>query len=97
MDGLDIDYEYPSNDEQARGYVALLRELRAALDRHAHEKGAHYKFLLTVSALAYSPTYFVTHSSHRSIDSCTLRSRQLQEAPYSRNGQITGLLEHDGL
>lgn len=51
LDGLDIDYEYPSNDEQARGYVALLQELRAALDKHAHDKGSPYKFLLTVGAI----------------------------------------------
>jgi chitinase len=50
LDGLDVDYEYPSNDEQARGYVELLRELRAGLDHHAHSKGANYRFLLTVCA-----------------------------------------------
>lgn len=49
LDGLDVDYEYPQNDDQARGYVALLRELRAALDAHASRKGANYRFLLTVS------------------------------------------------
>lgn len=49
LDGLDVDYEYPSNDAQARGYVDLLRELRIALDKHAKAKGADYRFLLTVS------------------------------------------------
>jgi len=49
LDGLDIDYEYPSNDAQAHGYVELLKELRHGLDNHAREKGADYKFLLTVS------------------------------------------------
>lgn len=49
LDGLDVDYEYPQNDEQARGYVELLKELRHALDSHAQKKGADYKFLLTVS------------------------------------------------
>ena len=48
LDGLDVDYEYPSNEAQARGYLDLLRELRAALDHHAQKKGADYKFLLTV-------------------------------------------------
>lgn len=48
LDGLDIDYEYPQNDEQARGYVELLKELRHGLDAHAQRKGANYKFLLTV-------------------------------------------------
>jgi chitinase len=48
LDGLDVDYEYPQNDQQARGYVELLRELRAALDEHARKKNADYRFLLTV-------------------------------------------------
>lgn len=48
LDGLDVDYEYPGNDDQARGYAELLRELREALDEHARQKGANYRFLLTV-------------------------------------------------
>lgn len=56
LDGLDVDYEYPQNDAQARGYVDLLRELRHGLDEHARRKGADYKFLLTVS-------WSFTHSS----------------------------------
>ncbi|CAE6390466.1 unnamed protein product [Rhizoctonia solani] len=50
LDGLDVDYEYPQNEEQARGYVALLRELRLALDAHAHKKGTNYHFALTIAA-----------------------------------------------
>jgi chitinase len=53
LDGLDVDYEYPSNDEEARGYVELLKELRAALDYHALSKGANYRFLLTVCATIF--------------------------------------------
>lgn len=49
LDGLDIDYEYPQDDTQARGYVELLRELRAALDQHSRQKNTNYRFLLTVS------------------------------------------------
>jgi len=50
LDGLDVDYEYPQNDEQARGYVDLLREMRHALDRHAEMKKRDCKFLLTIAA-----------------------------------------------
>lgn len=50
LDGLDVDYEYPSNDAQALGYVELLKEMRAALDQHASVKGAGCKFLLTIAA-----------------------------------------------
>lgn len=51
LDGLDVDYEYPSNDAQARGYVDLLRELRQGLDQHAHHRGTNYTYPLTVSLL----------------------------------------------
>jgi chitinase len=51
LDGLDIDYEYPQNDEQARGYAHLLRELRHALNEHQRRKEIDYRFLLTVCFL----------------------------------------------
>ncbi|EGN99833.1 glycoside hydrolase family 18 protein [Serpula lacrymans var. lacrymans S7.3] len=61
LDGLDIDYEYPSNDSQARGYVDLLRELRIGLDRHAYNKSADYKFLLTIAAPCGPDNYQKLH------------------------------------
>ncbi|KIY62296.1 glycoside hydrolase family 18 protein [Cylindrobasidium torrendii FP15055 ss-10] len=57
LDGLDIDYEYPQNDQQAQGYVALLWELRQALDHHAQRKGANYRFLLTIAAPCGTDNY----------------------------------------
>ncbi|KAF8210281.1 glycoside hydrolase [Mycena galopus ATCC 62051] len=50
LDGLDVDYEYPSDHAQAAGYTELLRELRHGLDEHARAKGADYRFLLTIAA-----------------------------------------------
>ncbi|KAK6336070.1 Endochitinase 1 [Orbilia brochopaga] len=61
LDGLDVDYEYPSNDEQARGYVDLLRELRSALDAHAAKKQAAYRFLLTIAAPCGPANYQKLH------------------------------------
>ncbi|KAH7929881.1 glycoside hydrolase family 18 protein [Leucogyrophana mollusca] len=61
LDGLDIDYEYPSNDAQARGYVELLRELRAGLDQHARNKGINHKFLLTIAAPCGPDKYTLLH------------------------------------
>ncbi|KAJ1305707.1 hypothetical protein OPQ81_010442 [Rhizoctonia solani] len=62
LDGLDVDYEYPQNDEQARGYVALLRELRLALDAHAHKKGTNYHFALTIAAPCGPSNYEKLHA-----------------------------------
>jgi chitinase len=61
LDGLDVDYEYPTNDEQARGYVDLLREMRQGLDRHAASKGANYRFLLTIAAPCGPDNYQKLH------------------------------------
>ena len=84
LDGLDIDYEYPQNDAQARGYVELLRELRAGLDAHAARKGINHRFLLTVRLRSYSGFY--SKLNHYSQDCSPLRPRQLPAASCPRNG-----------
>ena len=33
FDGLDVDWEYPSNEEEKKGYTALLQALRTAFDK----------------------------------------------------------------
>ena len=50
LDGLDVDYEYPGNDEQARGYVELLKEMRIELDKRSQKNGHGCKFILSVSS-----------------------------------------------
>ncbi|BEJ10760.1 hypothetical protein CspHIS471_0101820 [Cutaneotrichosporon sp. HIS471] len=51
LDGLDIDYEYPKTAADAQGYVALLHELRAALEHLAQSKGKPPgQYQLTVAA-----------------------------------------------
>ena len=76
LDGLDVDYEYPSNDEQAKGYTELLKELRHGLDEHAKSKAAEYKFLLTVRVFFQQiwPRFFILHAA---ADRGPMRSRQL--------------------
>lgn len=84
LDGLDVDYEYPTNDAQALGYVELLKEMRAALNQHASIKGAGCKFLLTVKpirSVLYSPFLFKL-----SIDCSPMWTRQLQETSRCRHG-----------
>lgn len=58
LDGLDIDYEYPGNAEQAWGYVELLRELRTALDA-LHPNNNPYE--LTIAAPCGASTYEILY------------------------------------
>lgn len=42
LDGLDIDWEYPKDSQEANQYVALLAELRAALNARSHAVQARH-------------------------------------------------------
>ncbi|CAE6514559.1 unnamed protein product [Rhizoctonia solani] len=57
LDGIDIDYEYPSAGAQAQGYAALLSELRAALNSHAAKKGETNPYQITAAVPAGKPNY----------------------------------------
>ena len=52
LDGLDVDWEYPSNEAQAEHYVLLLAEIRIALDAYAQSLPDRPHFLLTVACPA---------------------------------------------
>ncbi|KAJ6445801.1 endochitinase [Purpureocillium lavendulum] len=52
MDGLDVDWEYPTNDDEAQKFVSLLKACREELDSYAKQSGHDYHFLLTVATAA---------------------------------------------
>jgi len=60
LDGLDIDYEYPKNDDQAQGYLELIKELRIALDALEHRIGIG-RFELSVAAPCGPDNYTKLH------------------------------------
>ncbi|KAF8332054.1 glycoside hydrolase [Cantharellus anzutake] len=61
LDGLDVDYEYPQNDAQARGYVDLLRELREGLDKLSTKISGTGRFALTIAAPCGAHNYEKLH------------------------------------
>lgn len=66
LDGLDIDWEYPSSAEQAQDLVLLLQETRRALDQYATTLPHAHHFELTVACPAGAQNY--THMNIRAMD-----------------------------
>lgn len=50
LDGLDVDWEYPADANQAQHYVELLKETRRQLDAYQAEFAPNKKFVLTIAA-----------------------------------------------
>lgn len=57
FDGIDIDWEYPQNQEEAQNYVELLAAVRKELDDYAAKSAHNYHFELTVACPAGAKNY----------------------------------------
>ncbi|KAI0261223.1 glycoside hydrolase superfamily [Gloeopeniophorella convolvens] len=57
FDGIDIDFEYPSDSAQGQGFASLLTELRTAFDQLAQSNGDSVPYEITAAVSAGSANY----------------------------------------
>ena len=97
LDGLDIDFEYPANKQQAMDYVSLLRELREGLDQLARTRGEGVEggFELTVAAPCGPQNYQIM--CIREMDQSVLLHFRLELELIFDFVQVSLLLESHGV
>ncbi|KAH8675631.1 glycoside hydrolase superfamily, partial [Xylariales sp. PMI_506] len=59
MDGIDIDWEYPANTEEANNFVLLLQAVRAALDNYSIQHALGYRFMISIACPAGPANYMM--------------------------------------
>ncbi|KAI1083212.1 glycoside hydrolase superfamily [Whalleya microplaca] len=57
FDGVDIDWEYPSNDVEKENFVKLLEASRSAFDRYSFQHHLGYRFEISVASSASPLNY----------------------------------------
>lgn len=57
LDGIDIDWEYPTNPTEGANFVLLLKACREALDAYAAQYAPGYHFVMTVATAAGAQNY----------------------------------------
>ncbi|KAJ4269737.1 Chitinase 4 [Fusarium torreyae] len=61
FDGVDIDWEYPTDDAEATNFDLLLQAVRDELDLYASQYAPDYHFLLSIAAPAGAEKYEKLH------------------------------------
>ncbi|CEI70009.1 unnamed protein product [Fusarium venenatum] len=61
FDGIDIDWEYPNDENEATNFELLLQAVRDELDLYASQNAPGYRFLLSIAAPAGLDKYNKLH------------------------------------
>jgi chitinase len=52
LDGLDVDWEYATNDKEADQLVDILRRCRSGLNKLKNKKNDQTNYILTIAAVS---------------------------------------------
>jgi len=98
LDGIDIDFEYPTAGAQATAFASLLSELRTALDSYASSKGDKVPYQISVAVPAGAQNYVALQvkDMDQSVDIWNLMAYDYQGSWSNSSGNQANLFP-DGL
>ena len=81
FDGIDIDWEFPQNENEGQNFVLLLQAVRELLDAYSSRHASGHRFLLTIAGSAEVDKYSNMHLAdmNRYLDFWNLMSYDFAE------------------
>ncbi|KAG4270415.1 chitinase 1, partial [Fusarium proliferatum] len=99
FDGIDIDWEYPAGEDQAKNFLLLLRATREELDVYASKHARNHHFELSIAAPAGPDHYGILHLSEigNVVDHINLMTYDYAGSFSAATGHTANLYANDGV
>jgi len=91
FDGIDIDWEFPENDDQKERFIVLIQQLREKLTAEGMQRDKYYQLSAAVTANHEKMPYIAPSETHPYLDSVNVMSYDFRGAWEEETGHHSPL------